>query len=233
MAMVAEAAPEKAPEAVSLPGILNNLAQVPIPPTTEKQRKQAEERQKRAEWQLMPDEEKAQEAYRLRSEGTSADAIARRFGISVRTVYRQLQQACSQYGQSLEGKTRLDIISEDVMMLQNVVDSCLYDITQLGKDGRKLNVKTGEVIERDRKEEQFAIVAKAKLRNTALKAQQMIINLQIATGILPSDPGRLYRTPAEEGKIDTEEEKAGGVVRTREELITDVLARLDKGRVLG
>lgn len=231
MATVAEVAPEKAPEAVSLPGILNNLAQVPIPPTTEKQRKQVEERQKRAEWQLMPDEEKAQEAWRLRKEGTSADAIARRFGISVRTVYRQLQQACSQYGQSLEGKTGLDVISEHVMMLQNVVDFCLYEVTQLGKDGRKFDAKTGEVV--DQKESQFVKATKAKFLGMALKAQQMIINLQIATGILPSDPGRLYRTPAEEGKIATEEEKGGGVVRTREQLIADVLDKLATTRVLG
>ncbi len=211
-------------EKPKLTSILDSLSQAPIPPTSP-------EEKKRAEFQALPEDEKFQKAWNLKCRGIPILAIARMFGVSVRTIHRWLQTVKQQYReQQLEGITRADLLADDLMFLSHVETTCMYEANQLGKDGKELDPKTGKLF--DNNDRNAGRGLKIKFIQLALKARDTKIKLELETGMLPREPGQLYRTMEQDGKVKDLEERDKRVQRSRKELLSDVLSQMEKTQVL-
>jgi len=201
---------------------LEQLDAAPRKPTTEAERF-------RSELLGTSEKERPYRAFEMIMQGIPIASIAKMFGVDISTVYRWKAKHASEYREMIEDEPAANLIADHLLFLQKIEEVCLYEAQQLGKDSKKVDVKTGGVIEAPLNSGGKNI--KHRFLVAALKARQMQMDLQQNTGILPTEPSRIYHSMADDGKIKNTDKKRDSE-RTDEELVQDVLESIAKGRKL-
>lgn len=188
----------------------------------------APEEKARRDLLLLSDEDKARRAMEWKFQGIPVPSIAKAFGVDIRTIYRWLNKAKLLFRETFEEETAADLLSEHLLFLDHVEELCLYEAGQLGKDGKEFDPKTGTVV--DKKGDGGKSV-KLRFIDGAVRARKMKIDLMMQTGMIPSEPHRMYHSLKDEGQVG-EGPKTSGLERTREELVRDLLDKLGQTPVL-
>lgn len=209
----------------SLTDMLKNLDSTPPPPTTP-------EEKKRAEMKTLPDEEKWRQAWNWRMQGVPMSAIAKMFDVDVRTVHRWLARLKSEFRESFEGETAADCLAGHLMKLESLEEVCRYEANQLSKDGKDFDPVTGKIIENKAIHQQKG--NQAKFLKIALECEAAQIKMLQEVGVLPQrEPERMYRSMADEGRLQVEDDKRDDrEPRDRKETIGELIDALQNGRRL-
>jgi len=208
-----------------LTAILSELDAVPPPPTT------PEEKEK-ARFRAMSQDEKMRQAFTWRMRGVPVQAIANAFGVDPRTIYRWIQTLRAQFREQFEGETAADNLAGHLMALEQYEEMCLYEASQLGKDGKSFDPVSGSVVES--KNAQQSIGNKAKFLKLGLDCRQAQIQLLLETGIIPrNEPNRMYSTLEREGRIEkANEQEDQSVPQDRKQLIGSLIKKLERQQTL-
>lgn len=208
----------------SMTDLLEGLAKSPaLPPTKE------EEELERL--RSLSDVAKINRAVALRHQGHGLPEIAKLFDVSTQTIYRWIQRAKEEFRRQFEGETAADNLAGQLMKLSYIEDVSMYEAGQLGKDGKTVDIATGKVVE-DKKVTNASLGVKTKFISLALDARKMQIDLLLKTGVIPCEPGRMYHSLEEEGKIKDTAANAPPSSRPRDVLISDLLKKLSNSSTL-
>jgi DNA-binding CsgD family transcriptional regulator len=182
------------------------------------------EEKERVKFQTLPIEERCMHALKWRKQGVEVDAIAKIFGVKAQTVYKYLKRANELFREQFQNVTAADLVAEDWQFILSMRDTCLYEVSQLGKDGKVVDPKTGKVEDTADRKGQHEL--RVKYIGHATKLQQMLIDLQLNTGLIPKEAGRLYHTLEEEGKPSDEGTRQLQKM-DRNALVADILESLE------
>jgi hypothetical protein len=212
--------------AVAITDILKGLDASPAPPMTEEERTAHK-------LSLLPDEDKYRQAWSWKMRGMPVPAIAKAFGVEPRTIYRWFSALKQAFRKTFDNETAADNLAGQLMHFEEIEQMCLFEVNQLGKDGKTVDPTTGVVTDNDNRQSELA--NKARFIKLALQARKEQVELLTKTGILPSSVDRMYKSLSEEGKIRTDEEQNRGsdAPIDRKQMISDLLNQMEKGRRLG
>lgn len=167
-------------------------------------------------------DEKAAVAWENRMRGMPVSLIASSFGVSIPTVYKWLQHHTEEFRKRMENSPAANIISESLMRLGAIREACLFEAHQDSGEVR-VDEKTGELVRSKPNGN------KVKYLEAAMRAEKMCNELLITTGIIPSEPGRVYHTLKgdDTGAADKKDLPSD---RTTEEVREDIRRLLWAGR---
>jgi hypothetical protein len=98
-------------------------------------------------------------------------------------------------------------------------------------DSKEFDPKTGQVSDNRDKSSRGI---KAKYLDMAAKARKMEIDLLVTTGVLPTEPGRMYHSLEDEGRLESEAENTAvaKATRNRDQLVKDLIDKLERSSTL-
>jgi transposase-like protein len=201
---------------------LGQLDQTPPAPSTP-------EEKKRAELSDLNDEEKRAQAYAWKLQGQSTEVIARAFGIDSRTIRRWFLRTESDFREQFETQTAANIMSESLLFLGNIEEMAMYEANQSAGDEQEYDLKSRKV-KTPKEVERNAKHITAKMLVVALKARGMKLDLLLETGVLPKDPGRLYRTMEKEGNFEQSAHSKSS--RTADQIRDDMLKLAEETKLV-
>ena len=173
----------------SVVSMLEKLEKTPPKPTTE------DEKFKHSA-NALSDEERLHQVIEWQQQGIPVKAIAKIFDVAQVTIRAWIRKARKEFRQSFEGETAADNLAGHLMFLQHIQEMCLYEANQAGKDAKEFDPKTGKISD---KKNSYGKGTKIKFTQMAMQARKMEIDLLVTTGVLPTEPGRMYHSLEEEG----------------------------------
>lgn len=179
-----------------------------------------EEEMTQLKLQKLAPEEKIRQAIEWRYQGISVHAISKSFGVTEKQVRKWLKRSAQDYRESLEGTTAADLISEHMMFLDQIENTCLEEANYLKAEGIKSAENRAGIDPRelsDNKKNQIRFLT------TALKARETKITLAQDTGIIPKEPERLYHSLEGQKQDSSDSSKP---VHSKEEALKDILEQL-------
>lgn len=147
------------------------------------------------------------ETMKLKLSGLSVRAIAEKLGIDRTTVYRRIEKVTSEFLESLEGKSSLNIIGSELQKIENIFNLAMQNYeratTERGRDAAL---------------------------NTARKASNDAMRIYLETGIVDRAPERLYQTVFSMKPADLKSEEGENI--SHEEAVKTLIEKMQKGRRL-
>ena len=146
------------------------------------------------------------EAYRQKLAGKRINEISKNFGRDRVTVWRWHQQVQREFEKSLEGRSAFNIISEEISKLDDLEDKA----RRLAEQTTSHRAKLGYLAEARR-----CCVSRT--------------NLLGSVGVLPKqEASTIFRLISDNRPVDTMAERAKQDTRPRDQLILDVLQKMEQ-----
>lgn len=158
--------------------------------------------------------------------GESPHNIAKRKGISVATVYNDLNAIARKFREQILQVDPMTLVAENLHVLDEMERVALYEVMQASRCKHKQVIKNAEGDDVE-VEMEISDPNKSKFMSTALKARQAKIDLLLQTGIIPKEPEKMFATLQNlEKPIDGDE----GDERTPEEIQESIEQLIKRGR---
>ena len=176
---------------------------------------------------LLPDDEKYARAFDMRMQGLTAMNIATVFGVSPQTITSWLSKHAQNYRMHLEQEPAANIVAESILFLRKIEEVCLYEASQFDSDS--IVVDSIGIVTRNKNYKSADL--KMKYLLAGLKSREMMLNLMIKTGVLPTEPERMYHLLSDSKKAVLED-SGSHKSRSKEEIAENVLKLLEKSTTL-